>query len=128
MDAIVHEGIEVLTHPSKLRDIATLGHDDIAAFAKLTLTPPDARTVFRGPGVVSKRAVWAEPIPLDDIKAIGRPVYATVNDVLLSAVSGASAAISTAAAAGSTTSAPSSRSTSARPTSRFHHLGQQVRT
>ncbi|MGZ4665522.1 MAG: wax ester/triacylglycerol synthase family O-acyltransferase [Frankiaceae bacterium] len=88
-DAMVHEGIEVLTHPSKLRDIAALGHNDTAALAKLTLTPPDARTVFRGPGVVSKRAVWAEPLPLTDVQAIGRPVHATVNDVLLSAVSGA---------------------------------------
>jgi diacylglycerol O-acyltransferase len=89
VDNIVHEGIEVLTNPSKLRDLAAMGRDDIAALAKLTLTPPDARTVFRGPGVVSKRAVWADPIPLADIKAIGRPAHATVNDVLLSAVSGA---------------------------------------
>ena len=66
-----------------------MGRDDMAALAKLTLTPPDARTVFRGPGVVSKRAVWAEPIPLAAVKAMGRPVHATVNDVMLSAVSGA---------------------------------------
>jgi len=89
VDAIVYEGIEVLTHPSKLRDIATLGRDDAAALAKLMFTPPDIRTVFSGPGVISKRAVWTDPIPLADVKAVGRPVHATVNDVLLAAVSGA---------------------------------------
>jgi len=88
-DALAHEGIQALIHPSRLRDIATLGRDEVAALAKLTFTPPDARTVLRGPGVVSKRAVWAPPIPLADVKAIGRPMHATVNDVLLSAVSGA---------------------------------------
>ena len=89
VDAIVHEGIDVLTHPAKLRDIAALGRDDVAALAKLTLTPPDTRTVFRGPGVVSKRALWSEPIPLAEVKAVGRAAHGTVNDVLLSAASGA---------------------------------------
>ncbi|HEX9371458.1 MAG TPA: WS/DGAT domain-containing protein, partial [Roseiflexaceae bacterium] len=38
---------------------------------------------------VAKRAAWSQPIPLDDVKAIGRAVGATVNDVLLAAVTGA---------------------------------------
>ncbi|MGZ4619906.1 MAG: wax ester/triacylglycerol synthase family O-acyltransferase [Frankiaceae bacterium] len=89
VDALAHEGLQTLRHPTRLRDIATLGRDDVAALARLTLTPPDSRTVLRGPGVVSKRAVWGAPYPLTDVKAIGRPMRATVNDVMLAAVTGA---------------------------------------
>ncbi|MBZ0117853.1 MAG: WSD1 family O-acyltransferase, partial [Sandaracinaceae bacterium] len=36
-----------------------------------------------------KRAAWSAPVALDDVKRIGRALGGTVNDVLLSAVSGA---------------------------------------
>jgi WS/DGAT/MGAT family acyltransferase len=45
--------------------------------------------VFRGPCGVLKRAAWSESFPLDEVKAIGRRLGGTVNDVLLAAVSGA---------------------------------------
>jgi WS/DGAT/MGAT family acyltransferase len=38
---------------------------------------------------VSKKVAWAEPIPLDDVKAIGKVLDCSVNDVLLSCVAGA---------------------------------------
>jgi WS/DGAT/MGAT family acyltransferase len=38
---------------------------------------------------VSKRAAWSEPFPLDEVKAIGKRLGGTVNDVLLAGVSGA---------------------------------------
>ncbi len=88
VDALAHEGLQTLRHPMRLRDVASLGRDEAAALARLTLTPPDSRTVLSGPGVVSKRAVWDAPYPLADVKAIGRPMHATVNDVMLAAVSG----------------------------------------
>ena len=40
------------------------------------------------PGI-AKRAVWSRPRPLSDIKTVGRAAGATVNDVLVGAVSGA---------------------------------------
>jgi diacylglycerol O-acyltransferase len=89
VDALAHEGLQTLRHPMRLRDIATLRRDEVAALARLTLTPADSRTVLSGSGVVSKRAVWDAPYPLADVKAIGRPMRATVNDVMLAAVSGA---------------------------------------
>jgi WS/DGAT/MGAT family acyltransferase len=49
----------------------------------------DPRTPFRGKLGCAKLAVWSEPIALDDVRAVGRHVGATVNDVLLSAVAGA---------------------------------------
>lgn len=59
-----------------------------ASLARLVLLPPDRRTALKGPIRGGKRAVWSEPFPLADVKAIGRPLGATVNDVLLTALSG----------------------------------------
>jgi WS/DGAT/MGAT family acyltransferase len=46
-------------------------------------------SVLNGDTGVAKRAVWSRPRRLDDIKTVGRAVGATVNDVLVGAVSGA---------------------------------------
>jgi WS/DGAT/MGAT family acyltransferase len=87
--AVVNSGRDLLTHPTKLGDVAATGWDDAAALAKLVFTPPDSRTSVTGATVVAKRAVWSSPIPLDDVKAVGKATGATVNDVLLTAVTGA---------------------------------------
>jgi WS/DGAT/MGAT family acyltransferase len=46
-------------------------------------------SVLSGETGVDKRAVWSRPRPLHDIKRVGRAAGATVNDVLVGAVSGA---------------------------------------
>ena len=56
---------------------------------KLALMPNDSATRFKGkPGTV-KRVAWSEPIPLPQVKAVGRVLGCSVNDMLLSAVAGA---------------------------------------
>jgi WS/DGAT/MGAT family acyltransferase len=46
-------------------------------------------TMLRGPLGRSKRAAWSAPIPLADVKEIGRALGGTVNDVLMAAAAGA---------------------------------------
>lgn len=87
--ALIHESIEVATNPSKLRDFAAAGRDGAAALAKEIFTPEDVKTVMSGETVVGKRAVWSTPIPLADIRTVGSATSTTVNDVLLTAVTGA---------------------------------------
>jgi WS/DGAT/MGAT family acyltransferase len=55
----------------------------------ILLTPLDSRTAFKGELGLSKRVAWSGPIPLDEVKGIGRALGGTVNDVLLAVVSGA---------------------------------------
>src|SRR5512144_1926262 len=86
--AAVHSGRDLVAHPSRLGDVAATGWDDASTVARLVFTPPDARTAVTGETVVAKRAVWSA-IPLDDVKAVGQATGATVNDVLLTAVTGA---------------------------------------
>ena len=45
--------------------------------------------MLRGPLGVSKRVAWAEPLDLEEVKAVGRACGCTVNDVLLAAATGA---------------------------------------
>ena len=54
----------------------------------LLLTTNPASAVGGVPGR-RKRLVWTQPLPLGDLKGVGRLVGATLNDVLMSAVAGA---------------------------------------
>jgi WS/DGAT/MGAT family acyltransferase len=55
----------------------------------ILLSPPDSRTAFKGELGLSKRVAWSGPIPLVEVKVIGRSLDGTVNDVLLAVASGA---------------------------------------
>jgi WS/DGAT/MGAT family acyltransferase len=54
----------------------------------LTL-PNDPKTLLKGKLGVRKRVAWADPIPLDEVKALSKILGCTVNDLLIAAVSGA---------------------------------------
>ena len=86
---------------------------------RLMLTPADAATALKGDPGISRRVAWSAPLPLAEVKHIAHSHKATVNDVLLAAVSGALRPLPAGAAAGpSPRSRRWSRSTCARSTSR----------
>ena len=62
---------------------------DAGTVMRLLLTPADAATALKGEPGVSRRVAWSKPMSLPLIKKIGHTHDATVNDVLLAAVSGA---------------------------------------
>ncbi|HJZ46618.1 MAG TPA: wax ester/triacylglycerol synthase family O-acyltransferase [Roseiflexaceae bacterium] len=88
-EKLIDQGIEALLEPSRLAEAAQLGASSALALSRLLLMSPDPHTAFKGALGVSKRAAWSAPIALEDVKAIGRAVGATVNDILLAAVTGA---------------------------------------
>ena len=57
--------------------------------AALALMPDDSATRLKGKPGATKRVAWCQPIPLDEVKAIGKALNCSVNDVLLSCVAGA---------------------------------------
>ncbi|MDE2080661.1 MAG: wax ester/triacylglycerol synthase family O-acyltransferase [Burkholderiales bacterium] len=59
---------------------------DIAALA---LMSDDSPTLLKGRPSGRKAVAWSEPMPLDDVKAVGKGLGCTVNDVLLACVAGA---------------------------------------
>lgn len=86
---IVDKGVELWADPAKAMALAEQGGAITAEIAKLALMSEDSRTRFKGKPDVPKRAAWAEPIPLSEVKAVGKALGASVNDVLLSCVAGA---------------------------------------
>jgi len=87
--ALLQEGVEALLHPSHVLDVAQTTTEAAAVVVRLLLKKADPATRFKGPLGVAKRAAWSRPIRLEEIKAVGKTVGGTVNDVLLSAVTGA---------------------------------------
>lgn len=57
--------------------------------AALLLMPDDSPTCLKGRPVGRKQVAWCPPLPLDEVKAIGKALDCSVNDVLLSCVAGA---------------------------------------
>ena len=60
-----------------------------AALGRLLFLWPDRKTPYKGDLGVPKRAAWSAAIPLQDVKATGKGLGGTINDVLLTAMSGA---------------------------------------
>jgi len=81
--------LNILDDPWYFKGIAKEGMANATALAKLLLMGTDRKTLFRGECGVAKRVTWSEPIHLEDVKAIGNAYGGTVNDVLLSAMTGA---------------------------------------
>jgi WS/DGAT/MGAT family acyltransferase len=86
---IFEEGVEALLHPSHVLDLAQTATEAAAVLVKLLLKNADSATLFKGRLGVAKRAAWSRPIRVEEVKAVGKTVGGTVNDVLLTAVSGA---------------------------------------
>ncbi|MFO1304300.1 MAG: wax ester/triacylglycerol synthase family O-acyltransferase [Burkholderiales bacterium] len=86
---LVEKGTDLWSDPTKAVGLATQGGALTAELAKLALMPQDSPTRFKGKPGVAKRVAWTDPLPLGDVKTIGRALGASVNDVLLSCVAGA---------------------------------------
>ena len=86
---LIEKGVELWQDPGKAVELAGRGSALTAEIAKLALMTQDSTTRFKGTPGVAKRVAWAEPLSLAEVKAIGKALGASVNDVLLSCVAGA---------------------------------------
>jgi diacylglycerol O-acyltransferase / wax synthase len=86
---LVEKGTDLWSDPGKALALATQGSALTAEIAKLALMPQDSPTRFKGKPGVSKKVSWTDPLPLAEVKTIGKALDASVNDVLLSCVAGA---------------------------------------
>jgi len=86
---LIEKGAQLWLEPAKAVALAEQGGALTAEIAKLALMGEDSRTRFKGEPGIGKRVAWADPIPLDEVKAVGKALGASVNDVLLSCVAGA---------------------------------------
>ncbi len=70
-------------------DMARLAYQVVSDAAALALMPDDSKTRLKGKPGRTKRVAWCQPIPLDEVKSVGKALNCSINDVLLSCVAGA---------------------------------------
>ncbi len=80
-------GMEKGMHDSL--DMAKLAYQAVSDLASLALMPDDSPTRLKGTPGHTKRVAWCAPLPLVEVKAVGKALNCSVNDVLLSCVAGA---------------------------------------
>ncbi|MDC8015187.1 WS/DGAT/MGAT family O-acyltransferase [Tahibacter soli] len=81
--------LEMWKDPEVAATLAREGSEITRELAVALALPDDPPTAFKGPLGVSKRVAWADPLPLEDVKTLGKALGCTVNDVLLACAAGA---------------------------------------
>ena len=87
--SIVGGAIDAATHPQQLAGKAALVLAGAGTLAAELLKTPDPRSPLKGEFGLGKRVAWSAPVALADVKAIGAPLGAKINDVLVAAMTGA---------------------------------------
>ena len=70
-------------------EMAKMAYQVVRDAAALALMPDDSPTRLKGTPGTRKHLAWCQPIPLEEVKAVGRALNCSINDVLLSCVAGA---------------------------------------
>ncbi|HSC62305.1 MAG TPA: wax ester/triacylglycerol synthase family O-acyltransferase [Caldimonas sp.] len=91
-DGVV-KAMEFLAHPQRSADdslrLAEAGYRVLRDAAALALLDDDSPTLLKGPLGGAKAVAWCEPLPLADVKAVGKAMNCSVNDVLLACAASA---------------------------------------
>ena len=86
---VVRSSWGTVNNPNRALEVLQSGADVSYAASRLLLYTPDPETPFKGELGVTKRGAWSRPLPLKDVKKIKKVTHTTVNDVLVSAMTGA---------------------------------------
>lgn len=80
---------QMLEDPAVAAKFAHEGSEITRELAIALTLSDDPQTALKGKLGVAKRVAWAEPLPLDEVKVLGKALGCTVNDVLLACAAGA---------------------------------------
>jgi len=83
------KGMEMVQAPTLAGVLAKEGGEIARELVHALSLPDDPPSMLRGRLGVSKRVAWAEPLKLEEVKAVGRACDCTVNDVLMATAAGA---------------------------------------
>ncbi len=86
---VLEKGMEMVQDPTLAGVLAKEGGEIARELVQALSLPDDPPSMLRGRLGVSKRVAWAEPLKLEEVKAVGRACDCTVNDVLMAAAAGA---------------------------------------
>lgn len=83
------KALELASNRDRLATYGRHGVGLLTELAKLLAMPSDSPTSLKGKTGTVKRVAWSDLIPLAEVKALGKALSCSVNDILLSAVAGA---------------------------------------
>lgn len=96
IDAVQHfsskmleEAAQIVREPHLASEYAGTAADLMVELANALLLTDDPPSRFKGRLGVRKNVAWAEPIDLEEVKAVGKALGCTVNDILIAVMSGA---------------------------------------
>jgi WS/DGAT/MGAT family acyltransferase len=87
--ALAHESVDLLRNPARVVGLTKTAAGVGKSMARVTLMLPDSRSVLKGQLSVARHMAWSRPLPVDEVKAVGRAAGATINDVIVSSLAGA---------------------------------------
>ncbi len=70
-------------------EMARMGYQAVSDVAAFALMPDDSPTRLKGKPGTKKTVAWDDRLALDEVKAVGRALGASINDVLLACAAGA---------------------------------------
>ncbi len=85
MDAVMHGN----TPMDSSLEMARLGYQAVSDVAAFALMSDDSPTRLKGKPGVKKTVAWDDGLALDEVKAVGKALGASINDVLLACAAGA---------------------------------------
>jgi WS/DGAT/MGAT family acyltransferase len=80
--------LNLLTNPMHGYELAGKGYGLVADAGELAFMSKDAPTTLKGEPGLTKSVVWSDALMLPDVKQVGKSLGCTINDVLISAVTG----------------------------------------
>lgn len=86
---LLESGIHEVFHPDRAASLATHFGGMVGEFARVFTLPDDPDTPLRGALSGYKGVAWADSIPLEDVRTVGKALGCTINDVLMCTVAGA---------------------------------------
>ena len=86
---LVEQGLEIAKDPSTMREFASKGMELADELRKIAVMEADTPTRFKGNLGRKKRVAWCDPLPLAEVKVIGKAHGCSINDVLLATAAGA---------------------------------------
>ena len=86
---LIHEGHDLLFHPSQAAELAHQSLKAGKALAHVLALAPDAPNALQGELQKKKLVALSEPIELEDVKRLGKRLGCTINDVLMAVLAGA---------------------------------------
>lgn len=86
---VIDEALSLIKQPHLASEYAVGAGEIMSELATAMLLEDDPPSRFKGELGVRKNVAWAEPLDLEEVKAVGKALGCTVNDVLIATMTGA---------------------------------------